>query len=58
MASLTAVNTGENGKDATSRALFRQPLALQWYENGEKKTRVEGERQAGPLSNSYYVDNR
>jgi len=29
------------------RALFRQPLALQWFEDGELMKRKEGERQAG-----------
>lgn len=31
----------------TPRALFRQPLALQWFEDGELVKRKEGERQAG-----------
>ena len=29
------------------RALFRQPLALQWFENGVLKKRSDEERQAG-----------
>lgn len=29
------------------RALFRQPLALQWFENGVLKKRCDEERQAG-----------
>ena len=31
----------------TPRALFRQPLALQWYQDGELVKRKENERQAG-----------
>ena len=34
-------------KVATPRALFRQPLALQWFQDGELKKRKEDERQAG-----------
>ncbi|KAK9357385.1 bacterial low temperature requirement A protein-domain-containing protein, partial [Lipomyces starkeyi] len=32
---------------STQRALFRQPLALQWLEDGKLMKRSEGERQAG-----------
>ena len=34
-------------KVQTPRALFRQPLALQWYQDGELVKRKENERQAG-----------
>jgi hypothetical protein len=43
--SITSVNTPK--LETTRRALFRQPLALQWLEDGQLKKRKEGERQAG-----------
>ncbi|KAK0123388.1 hypothetical protein ONS96_010379 [Cadophora gregata f. sp. sojae] len=39
--------TAQLQKVATPRALFRQPLALQWFQDGELKKREENERQAG-----------
>lgn len=38
---------GSCGQLIRPNALFRQPLALQWFEDGELKKRSEGERQAG-----------
>lgn len=35
---------------AVKRALFRQPLALQWWEGKDLVKRSEGERQAGEFS--------
>jgi hypothetical protein len=46
MASITHISSGE-GKTEKPRALFRQPLALQWFEDGQLKKRSEEERQAG-----------
>jgi hypothetical protein len=43
--SITSVNTPK--LETTRRALFRQPLALQWLEDGQLVKRREGERQAG-----------
>lgn len=42
---------GSCGQLVRPNALFRQPLALQWFEAGdpEPKRRREGERQAGKL---------
>ncbi len=37
-------------KQPNPRALFRQPLALQWFQDGELVKRKEDERQAGRLS--------
>jgi len=34
-------------KSQNPRALFRQPLALQWFDDGELVKRREDERQAG-----------
>ncbi|KAL5360096.1 bacterial low temperature requirement A protein-domain-containing protein [Aspergillus floccosus] len=45
MASIMALDA--NGPTASSRHLFRQPRALQWFENGKLVKRQEGERQAG-----------
>jgi hypothetical protein len=42
---ITSVNTPK--LETTRRALFRQPLALQWLEDGQLVKRREGERQAG-----------
>lgn len=36
-------------KVQSPRALFRQPLALQWFEGGELVKRKDDERQAGEL---------
>lgn len=44
---------GSCGQLTRPNALFRQPLALQWFEDGALRRRSEGERQAGmypPLS--------
>jgi hypothetical protein len=40
---------GSCGQLIRPNALFRQPLALQWFEDGDPvvKRRLEGERQAG-----------
>ncbi len=43
--SITSINTPK--LERTRRALFRQPLALQWLEDGQLVKRREGERQAG-----------
>jgi hypothetical protein len=43
--SITSINTPK--LETTRRALFRQPLALQWLEDGQLVKRREGERQAG-----------
>lgn len=37
-------------KVQTPRALFRQPLALQWFQDGELIRRKDEERQAGESS--------
>jgi len=42
---ITSANTTK--LETTRRALFRQPLALQWLEDGQLVKRREGERQAG-----------
>ena len=34
-------------KVQTPRALFRQPLALQWFQDGELVKRMDNERSAG-----------
>lgn len=38
---------GSCGQLIRPNALFRQPLALQWFEDGALRRRSEGERQAG-----------
>lgn len=38
-----------------NRALFKQPLALQWFEDGRLKKRSDEERQAGTFS-PYHLD--
>ncbi|KAK6544218.1 hypothetical protein TWF694_000921 [Orbilia ellipsospora] len=40
-------HAAEPGKIKRPNALFRQPLALQWFEHGQLKKRDETERQAG-----------
>jgi hypothetical protein len=53
MATCVTVPGGQgHGRDGAPRALFRQPLALQWFEEGKKgvQKRSEGERQAGKLA--------
>jgi hypothetical protein len=52
MASTTAISSQGSEKVHKPRALFRQPLALQWQEDGHLKKRAEGERQAGVFSSS------
>jgi hypothetical protein len=56
MASIVAIASQGSGKSEKPRALFRQPLALQWQEDGQLKKRAEGERQAGmfPFLISYF----
>jgi hypothetical protein len=50
MASITAISFQAGEQKQNPRALFRQPLALQWQEDGHLKKRAEGERQAGSFS--------
>jgi hypothetical protein len=45
MAEITGAES--SNLEPQKRALFRQPQALQWFENGVLKKRREGERQAG-----------
>jgi hypothetical protein len=45
MPSITNIDSTKT--ETTRRALFRQPLALQWLEDGQLVKRQEGERQAG-----------
>jgi hypothetical protein len=40
-------DTQSSRPEPKKRALFRQPLALQWFENGVLKKRCDEERQAG-----------
>lgn len=50
MATCVSVPGGQgHGRDGAPRALFRQPLALQWFEEGKQgvQKRSEEERQAG-----------
>jgi len=39
-----------------NRALVKQPLALQWFEDGLLKKRSDDERQAGLFSKDQYPD--
>jgi hypothetical protein len=43
----TAVTPGHGQNVAIPRALFRQPKALQWFEDGKLMKATQGERQAG-----------
>ena len=45
MASIPGIDLSE--LQPTPRYLFRQPVALQWFENGKLIKRHEEERQAG-----------
>ncbi|KAF2423690.1 hypothetical protein EJ08DRAFT_652575 [Tothia fuscella] len=48
MANITHVASAGEKQDASKpRALFRQPMALQWFEDGQLRKRSEEERQAG-----------
>jgi hypothetical protein len=51
MPSITNVNSPKT--ETARRALFRQPLALQWLENGQLVKRQEGERQAGTQETNF-----
>jgi hypothetical protein len=42
-------------KVQTPRALFRQPLALQWFQDGELVKRMDNERSAGKDTSSLTV---
>ncbi|KAK9366391.1 Low temperature requirement A [Lipomyces kononenkoae] len=44
---MTGITTESTEEPVTPRALFRQPLALQWLEDGKLVKRSESERQAG-----------
>ncbi|KAK9235745.1 Low temperature requirement A [Lipomyces kononenkoae] len=44
---MTEIASESKEETAAPRALFRQPLALQWLENGNLVKRTESERQAG-----------
>jgi hypothetical protein len=48
MASIVGIDAREH--QPSPRYLFRQPVALQWFENGKLMKRQEGERQAGKPS--------
>lgn len=43
----------DNRPPTSARHLFRQPRALQWFENGRLVKRQEGERQAGRVLAPY-----
>jgi hypothetical protein len=51
--SITSINTPK--LETTRRALFRQPVALQWLEDGQLVKRREGERQAGKQEMRFYI---
>lgn len=50
MAEAEATGIGADEIQTDPRYLFRQPLALQWFDAGKLVKRYECERQAGTLS--------